>query len=187
MNERLCSLGVHATWNSGGAGSSGLLSLAVMAAVAIPTAPPGPPNECQPSKGCSVNVCGTCCQDYIPDGEPCDKCVKERCNGPKPGGPSQIVANLSASSCGGGDGALWQLPLPPINGTGGGVTHTATAHDSPWTRITVVSAADDSGSGGSIALVGGYIGPSCPGRGHPTTMPAFAGFAAVRLPSSDLN
>lgn len=36
-----------------------------------------PPNECQRTKGC--NVCAACCQDYVPDGAPCDRCVREKC------------------------------------------------------------------------------------------------------------
>ena len=34
-------------------------------------------NECNPSSTC--NVCPECCQDYIPDGSSCNKCVSERC------------------------------------------------------------------------------------------------------------
>ena len=165
--------GVHATWNSS---VGGLLSLAVVAATACPAPPPppppGPPNECQPAKGC--NVCTACCKDYVHDGRLCDKCVEEACQPAPPAGPGFVVANLSVSSCGGV--ALLQLPLPPINGTGGGVEHTASADDSPWTHVTVVSA-----TGGSIALVGGHRAPLCPERGQRRTTPAFAAFAAIRL------
>jgi len=50
----------------------------VIAPPPTPPAPPSPPaNECQRTTGC--NVCSACCQDYIPDGGACDKCVQEKC------------------------------------------------------------------------------------------------------------
>lgn len=42
-----------------------------------PPPPPPPSNECHPSKTC--NVCDKCCNEFIPDGEPCDKCVETDC------------------------------------------------------------------------------------------------------------
>ena len=34
-------------------------------------------NKCSPKKDC--NVCKECCQDYIENGEECDKCFEENC------------------------------------------------------------------------------------------------------------
>ena len=34
--------------------------------------------QCNPSKTC--NVCAACCKEHIPDGDACDKCVKDDWN-----------------------------------------------------------------------------------------------------------
>jgi len=52
-------------------------------------------NECHPKKGC--NVCEGCCNDFIPDGLQCDKCVKAKC------GCVGSSSNLPAEEC-----SAWQ-------------------------------------------------------------------------------
>ena len=143
--------------------------------------PPGPPPskpECQPAQGC--NVCAACCHSYIVDGAPCADCVHQECGSPPPPmGPAMIAGALTATTCAGG-GALWQTPLPLVNGTGGGINYTPTDGDSPWRTATVIQPAG--GDGDPIVLVGGSAGGACPGRAQPRTAPVFQAFAAVQIP-----